>query len=361
MIRSWLVFCAGAGVAILASAGAIAQEPLDIDAVRKLPSIDAASRDVITKWVESKLKQVQATDDRAEIAKLGAEFVTMWRAPETTQAFRDAFAPVASDRFSAVLAESKADHARMMVRVLAQLAHTSAFAAFAKALGHVNAGARYWAAAGIASLHGKLSPGDVQTAIDALRQAGEKENESLVVRQIYLALGFDVRVDDTTSATLAVLNARITRYLTSRTRWADAELAALEVLGKWEPKLPDRAKVRIVQTLAKLLRVAWGRYANAEKDTPTRANIERVIEDAEALLKRIVRDRTPATKLPDMAGAMKDEPKTRKIDAMKLALNEWAGTERIEGLLNREPWNVPRQVGITTQPAPVDAEKVSSE
>jgi len=346
----WPAWAAG----VLLAAGAGHAQQLDIDTVRKQPAINQAAREVIGKWLGDKLRELQATDERARIAELTSEILQPWRAQDTSPAFRQAFAATLVATVSKFLQDSKPDHARAMVRMLAQAASPDALDTCLKALGHADAAVRYWAAAAVAALHGKLTPSDVQKAVGALRDAGRKEPEPLVVRQIYRAMGFNMRTEQATTAVLAVVDARLKRYESAPARWSDAELEAIRVLDELQRNLPERIKVQIVQTLAKVLRAAWARYATGPQE-PEASNLERIIEDAEGLLKRIVRGAGPATRLPDVAGAMKNEPKERKIDAMKLALNEWIGTDRSEGVLNRAPWNVPRQAGATSQPAPPGA------
>lgn len=83
--------------------------------------------------------------------------------------------------------------------------------------------------------------------------------------------------------------------------------------------------------------------------------MERIIHDAESALGAMVRARVTAAQLPNIATPLLRGGRERARDVIA-ELHKWIGDEETEGLLNREPFQMPRGLGINrTLPEALDA------
>jgi len=329
-----------------------------------LQSID---RRTLELWVDFQIQQLLSNEDSKAVEKVGSEFyakmVEQYKARNASKEFQDGLAKITSEAFikhyQPSIAEAKPPRplgVAMVLMVLRDFAHPVALPCFQAALSDPTPGPRFVAAEGLAAIRQKISDDNWTTLLPALQQAGIKESNPITQRALYRALFVQTtgRIDGAVQTLLAILERRLIacEHEDKLPEKADAEAAA------WLAPRASRinnadTQNEITRQLARLLADAVDPYLNAQLDEGRLELLENVIRVVEAQLTAVVRSRVPNAEIPNptvtatvLAGG---ENRDQKVNA---ALAQWIGTTEEAGLLNQNPFGLPRGLGIQRKPRP---------
>lgn len=325
------------GLAVLAQeSSSTDSEALDL---LRAQTPTASDHPVIDGWIKAQVDKLQASaSDPAAALSFARQFSEMYNDSRNSDAFRRTF----SDRTAQVLVAAVGGGldsivARGFARVLLELREARGLEVMLAALRTNDPVARYLAAKALAAVKADIEA-DAQLSASTLRTLGEigaAEGNGVVAAELYKAMHYPQRGDDSLKAVLVALDGRLALLEQPGTRIERAELAAIGVLEG----LSDRDKAGVAQRLAKLLRICVQRY---NLDDPMfrmyeQAAIEETIYQAELLLKKL----TGLQRAPDVTGKFEKGGPAVRVE-MEIDLNKWIGTAQDEGELNKAPWNVER-------------------
>jgi hypothetical protein len=334
------------GVVVLALAGSTSALQVTQDsAIEELrvrsPGGNNDVRTVVN-WLE---KEIQRLSDGPQARQTQIDFVNsitrLRNASDTTQGFRDLLA----DQLSALSTEKLSGTpqpsesvAASMVRAMTSISGKRVAAGLAAALTHASAEVRYLAARGLqlsCEEWCQSQPAETRDLIEKLNAAAISEPNGVIVDRIYRALSLDTATQESLTAIIEVVGARVAAYDAGRFLADTAEPTVFEYLSR--TALTPAQTSLLIPSLAKLLRLDVERYVAGDLRPENQSQIEIRIDACESLLEKLI------NKSPDrtIRSAMQSgDPAVTAI--IQLQLIEWIGDEDNDGLMTGPPANVPR-------------------
>ncbi|MFQ5490162.1 MAG: HEAT repeat domain-containing protein [Phycisphaerae bacterium] len=294
-------------------------------------------------WIDAALGKLQAApEDKAERIKAAQEFRAAIVAELNHAQSTPQYLQRLAERFSTkAVAEFRADGdhsvALAVAMALRQIGRVATRDALTAGLRHADPGVRYTCAATYAALVNDLSA-DAATArntIATLKDAGKAETNGVVLQAIYQALTYERArfVGDTTQALAEIFAARARRRAAGQDVRADrAELTAYYYLQKVRSNIPQQAVAPLVRSLAALLTLDVARYPSA------------LPEELRDLQERIVACESILDVYVNGGGDVRGKMQAGGdvvVQEMGLEMLKWVGGQGEQGVLNKNPWNVP--------------------
>lgn len=336
--------------------GARAQEaeappPDPLDQVRELMALGDADLQVIDDWIAARidgLKQSVGGDSVTAGAAFREAFAGQQLNAANSPEFSRQFAARAGVAFAREFGQAEPQPQAVvwpMARVLFELDSFETRQALSLGLAHPVQAVRYLCAKTYASLRSQIST-DLNLArgtITVLRDVAVEEPNDIVLGALYEAMGYSEHAPEAAGAMAEVFAARVGKRQTGQIAVADrAELRAWEFLKQFRNRIPEPQGAPLVRQLAAHLTLDVNAYPTAQGQQ--RLTIEERIEVGEDLLEGVVGRGAGG----NVRKAMKAGGAAVDLD-MKLELIEWVGAEGQEGVLNKNPWNVPVG-GLPPQP-----------
>ena len=312
-----------------------------IDQIRQLPTIGANDQQRIKDWVNTQIGKF--ADFAAFRKRIGDQF---------THAGNSAVFPTAlATQTAAVATELPGHHGmdpnltRAIVQSLLDMKLPETYSGFSALLSSPDAPTRYLCATGLSTLSVKRTIAADKKKLDqtvaALRFAGSKETEPVVVGRIYEALAFPARTADVFDAYLAVLDARLTARRRPGSIADGAERFAYVFFLKPNviAALNANQKAELARRFAVLMRIDAQRYNTPTLDFQEADQIERTLWSIEELL-------SGNAMLGNSGGKVRTALQAGGQQNGAAVLEEvykWVGhpTSNTPGALNAAPWNVP--------------------
>jgi hypothetical protein len=301
---------------------------------------------IIDAWISEELAALSAAADDPQAARdFRARFQSQITNAANTPEFTTRLVERTAEAFKGPLAacgDLSASAAWAMAWVLTDSDSVAALDGLSAGLGCSDrVDVRYVCAKGFARLRPKIGVDRVLTerTISELTKTGQAEANGVVAGAIYEALHYtdpDHRQQGL-NAMLDVLEARLKKRRTPVPICDGGELKLLEFLRE-SPPTAQSVRERLVPQLAVMLRLDVERFAQDGVPEDEQVRLAESIDACEALLVSIVSP--PAASEPSVREAMRKSGEEQKLE-MKLALNEWIGTEQTPGILNATPWKVP--------------------
>ena len=338
---------------------AAAQQPDHgaLDTLRSLDSFKSRNdRDKIGRWVRGQvdaLASLPAAARPGSLRRVRAAFDAEYNHASCSQPFRVAFAAqvsaVAVEAFGK--ADLDPDAAHLLALVLVDLDRIEALDGLLAGLASKDASARLVCARGLGDRKTDVAaePTQLSRVVAALRAAGLRETQPVVLKRMYLALGYPAQVDAVFDAYMDLFGVRET-YRRGTAVVADgAEIEAYEFFGNDAvlAALNQDQQTRLVRRLAFFFRLDGERYNDPSLVPPTgetvdlafyeRDALERTLLGNETILAKLVRSRPAGISQILRSGAY-----AVRAPAILTQVYGWVGDPKTKtpGPLNAAPWDV---------------------
>lgn len=341
----------------------------DIEPLRTRDPLTQQEREQIREWLTHQEEQLVVSANPEEAQRLRRTLLKPLEAdPPATVEFRTRFIEQAADVAIPLINKGNGVGSLMLMMTLVEFDSTATRKALLAGLESTMPAVRYWSARGVGGLASRIEeegPGAVEPTIDALQQAGARESSPVVLRATYQALRFGRYASRCAQTAASVLDTRVPAYQTGRPETPTADLEAFVVMSRTAN--PSANVVRLCgESVAKVLKLAAEGYVRQlnlpedQQDGSLMQELAPVIQQGEALLKRLCQQAAIDESLPNLSQAMKGHDAA----GMQRALSAWFGQSEPnqEGLMNRPPFNMPRGLGVELSvPKPTPTEGTSSE
>ena len=328
MVRKWCLMTAVMAAVVAVAGLASARDVLEpIVKKPKLSDVDLAE---LRSEVAQRAKKLADTGEDAERRKAAvAELIATSKIKNASPAGLDAFALACGDELSSLVTHRQRGVARGAVRVLVVLDRVHTANALARALHSEHPEARFTAARGLHALHRAIAgqPATSRTVLRALGEAGAREKDELVLREIYRAINFcgDVpnmlQADESAKALLKVLTSRVDQLAGgSRDEWKDrlAYKAALDCFAKASPT-QQRA---LLNGMAGFLSGLVDRYGDKGTSKAFLPTLRELVAEAEGALHKMMRAANLNAPADDILSVVKRKPSSKTRKQAKDALAE---------------------------------------
>ncbi|MCH7808319.1 MAG: hypothetical protein IIB60_03760, partial [Planctomycetes bacterium] len=343
---------------LLCAGGAHAQQPDRgaLDTLRSRDSFSPNDKDKIGRWVRDQvdaLANLPADARPGSVRVARAVFDAEYNHASSSQPFRLAFAEqvgaVAVEAFGR--ADLDADAAHLLALLLLDLDRIEALDGLLAGLASKDARARLVCARGLGDRKTEIAaePTQLSRVVAALRAAGLKEAQPVVLTRIYWALAYPAEVDAVFDAYIDLLGSRET-YRRGPAIVADgAELGAYDFfrVGGVLAALNQGQQTRLVERLAFFFRLDAQRYNDPSLVPPTgdavdlgfyeRDALERMLLGNETILATLIRSR-PA----GISQILRSGGYAVRAPAILAQVYGWVGDPKTNtpGPLNAAPWDV---------------------
>ncbi len=245
--------------------------------------------------------------------------------------------------------------AAMVLMVLRDFGHASAFGCFKAALSDSAPGPRVVAAEGLAGLRASLNDANWTALLAELQKTLPAETSAPAADRMYRVLLTDTdnRAESVVPVLLAVLNARLSACERDGRLLAEGDgHAAVWLLSRAERSANKASRLPVVRCAGRLLADAVHEYTTDKSRESRLSQMEPLLVAVETRLESLVKavDRNakppdPAVRTVMLAGGSKQGAQ------MSSALARWVGTVGQPGLLNQAPFNLPVGLDIRRKPA----------
>jgi len=330
-------------------------------------TLQSPDHHTVEQWVDFQVQQLFTNADSKAVEKIGSEFFTImvqqYKARNASKEFQDGLAKIAAASFTKRYRPSPAGAkpprplgVAMALMVLRDFADPSALPCFKAALTDPTPGPRFVGAQGLTAVRQTLSDDDWTALLPALQKAGIQETNPLALRALYRVLFVRKanRIDGAIRVLLAILEQRLLSFEREGKYPVEADGEAAVWLAARAARINNPAtQNEITRRLARLLADAVDPYLNAQLDQDRQELLEKGIRVFEEQLRAVVRSRVPNAEIPNptvtaavLAGG---EDRNQKVND---ALAQWIGSNEEAGLLNQNPFSLPRGLGIKRKPRP---------
>ncbi len=293
----------------------------------------------IDDWLGAQIGRLgSASDPVAGKHEFLASLSRVRDAVDSKQEFKDAFAARLGTLAAAEFGKGDALGTRVadaIVRALLDAKDRRVVAGLTAALSFPAAEIRYLAARGCVGIRDSVPANERRPLLDALKQAGVREPNAVVVERIYTAMSYGDLTAEALDAIVDVLTARVAGYREAKVLADSAEASVLEYLAG--AQIPRAQGVRIVRQLASMLRLDVEHYVRGGLSDDVGVAIELRVDVCERLLSRITGINPGET----VRGVMQTGGPAVG-PSMQLALIGWIGSDQADGALTAGTWNVPR-------------------
>lgn len=327
-------------LAIGAIMPAVAQEPpagqdviAQLQAKSDLTEEDQAQ---LRQWLEQQVQAV-ASGDPAGATKAVGELRKRYEVG--TERFKNAFAELGIQVIGGAYKQAQRDAAAQLLAILTILDRVSAYPLLIEALGDQRVPVRTVAAIGLRRLRSKLAAagGDTFTeCINALREAGRREESPVTLQLIYRAMDYSEAGLSSpnpklnAAAVLELLEARAAQYARGQAKAEGADTPGLQLASGLSAQLDEQERSRLVVATAKMLRYGVERYTgefykvqdklSSPVQIARRNRMELFIIAAEKLLAKL----TAPEAAPTVAKEMQQREEADKVTYLKIEWNKWA-------------------------------------
>ena len=322
--------CVGGGVCLAQSGDAM------IDTIRSRTDIGESDQRRIADWMRDEIAGGRP------FKEFRRRFSEQYNDAGNTQQFRTQFAVqatgVAAEKFrSGALI---GDNAHAVAQALVDLKRIEVHPALLVCLNAADVRARYLCADGLVELKRQIASDNALFAstVEALREAGRKEQSGVVLGRIYDALAIPEKVGAVFADYVQLLDARLAVRRNGGAINGGPELYAFEFfrLPAVRNALDPNQKAQLVARLAVFLRLDAARYAAPNLDFNEIDRLERTLDAAEEILAALV---------PEGGGKIRDALSSGGVQAAPTVMAEvyrWIGDANANspGALNQPPWNV---------------------
>jgi hypothetical protein len=351
--------CLSVGLLADIGSGQPATGPEDaiIDPISGLTTISEQDQRRIAEWVQAKIDSLRALPEADRPGQFKA-FRTVIRTRFESDGNTEPFKAELATQTAAVAASeygkpnTDATVARVLAQALVDMDRPETIPGLMAGLESARPVARLLCASGLAARRDALvaDPQRLESAVRALREAGLKETQPVVLARIYLALAYPNQVGVVFSSYLALFDKRLAQRRGTAVVADGAEIDAYQFFqtpGALAALSPDE-KAQLARRLAVFLRLDAVRYNHADLMSPDDATtpdlrfyerdaVERMLVANEAILFTLV-GRGPE-------GAIAEELRTggfTRRGAILAIAYEWVGNPETKegGILNEAPWNV---------------------
>lgn len=307
--------------------------------IRQKDNFTDSDRQRISKACDATLENLAKAESPQARVKLLREFRNIWGDLSSLN-FKDEYARILARQISARMQNDPGEGIMLALIAMKEYQHDRIISAMRAGLAHSFAPVRMIAAEGIRELWAKLPGAEVKPTIEALVQAGVKEKEWIVSREIYRALALAKKSPEIVTSLLKIFEARLEGF-GKRSGW-QAEVPALEYFDASLGDLDEPTRLRLIRDLARMLAEVIPQYIleSTIEDTPVErfSSAHVLVDSAERLLVNLVKSREQ--NLPNLRRALQqglqDGP-----EALQLELGNWVGRGDVPGVLNKAPYKVP--------------------
>jgi len=327
------------GWAVISAPAALHAQTEDemMDTIRARTDIGRSDQERMELWIKGEIAGFRS------FKAFRQRFQEQFGNARNSQQFRTHFATltasVAASLFSA--GGLKGDTAHAVAQVLVDLNRVETHAMLIACLGADDARARYLCADGLVGLKRQIVADNalVPTTVDALRGAGLKETDGVVLGRIYDALAMPEKLGNVFDAFLALFDKRLEVRRRSGQIHGGPELYAYEFFRAPAVRnaLDQTQKTQLVLRLAVFLRLDAERYHTVNLGFDEVDRLERMLDAEEDILAGLAGDSGGKIRQVLSSGGY-EARSTIPAEAYR-----WIGdpTSQTPGPLNQAPWNVP--------------------
>jgi hypothetical protein len=317
-------------------------EDVVLDTIRVLSSIGSSDQRRIRDWVDAQLAELSGPSVNAatKFQQMRTRITTQFGNANNTPAFNEQFAAqlaqVAADRFSAGNLDPQL--MRGLARGMMEINRIETVPGLLAGLENDDQATRYLSATTLGQLRRQLSTNADQftNVVRALREAGTRETNGVVLRSIYRALSYEDKVGDVLPAFLAIMDARLAARRGGSVIADGGEEAALQFFAQRPVANAVGAEQRkqLVNRLAPFARMLAARYQAERLPFAEQDHIERTLWLTEEVWSILTGQQGQVREVLENQGRA-GRPQ------LEAAVVAWIGSADQQGILNSSPWDVP--------------------
>lgn len=331
-------------VAAIAAASPLAAGADPLAPIVEKTQLERADIATIETYVKQRVRRlVDAGKDADARGKAREAILETASHRKASQAGLTAYAEaVANEIVGTVLGTDVFETTLDAVLILNAIDNPGTATALAQSLHSRHAAVRYRAALGIKRQHAALAgdPSAVDSVLRALKIAGAKERDELVLRAIYEAVDFCStvkdfnRAADVADALVEILGARISQLEGgSRDEWRDE--AGIAAAAACYPKASAEQQKRLIVLVHRYQRVLADRYAARDIASEYLPTLRRLALACDRAINRMIQSSNAAPPSRGLVDAMKPRPSADAVKAVEAVVADYAA------VLSKDPWKLP--------------------